>query len=189
MKTQNKQTKTNKQNVGSNNPESELKNRSEQLSGTETQTATTSETKSETAAEKTQTATQDAPVKPYVNFAEREFNRTLSVEKVLEKLQRWMPEQFKLAEVVGKWIWITFPQPPLERVRADLSQLGFHWNNTRKCWQHPCGETLPRGTQEPRDKYEAWFPSASAALRAKKAQARKAEVYFDAEQKTAAAAA
>ena len=183
MKTQNKQTKTNKQNVGSNNPVSELKNRSEQLSGTETQTATASETKSE------ETATQDAPVKPYVNFAEREFNRTLSVEKVLEKLQRWMPEQFKLAEVVGKWIWISFPESPAERVRADLSQMGFHWNNTRKCWQHPCGQTLPRGTQEPRDKYEAWFPSASAALRNKKAQARKAEVYFDEAQKAAAAAA
>ena len=185
MKT-NKQTKTNKQNVESNNGGNtnlvELKNRSEQLSGTENQTATTPETK-------TETATQDAPVKPYVNFAEREFNRTLSVEKVLEKLQRWMPEQFKLAEVVGKWIWISFPESPAERVRADLSQLGFHWNNTRKCWQHPCGQTLPRGTQEPRDKYEAWFPSASAALRAKKAQARKAEVYFDSEQKTAAAAA
>ena len=189
MKTQNKQTKTNKQNVGSNNggstdPVSELKNRSEQLSGTETQTET-----AKTSEPKAETATQDAPVKPYVNFAEREFNRTLRVEKVLEKLQRWMPEQFKLAEVVGKWIWISFSEPPLERVRADLSQLGFHWNNTRKCWQHPCGQTLPRGTQEPRDKYEAWFPSASAALRNKKAQARKAEVYFDAEQKTAAAAA
>ena len=66
MKTQNKQTKTNKQNLGSNNggrtdPVSELKNRSEQSSGTETQTETakTSETKTE------ETATQDAPVKPY----------------------------------------------------------------------------------------------------------------------------
>jgi hypothetical protein len=40
-----------------------------------------------------------------VNFAERDFNRKLSVEKILEKLERWMPEQFKLAEIVGKWIW------------------------------------------------------------------------------------
>jgi len=46
-----------------------------------------------------------------VNFAERDFNRKLSVEKVLEKLERWMPEQFKLAEVVGKWIWVTFVDP------------------------------------------------------------------------------
>ena len=90
-----------------------------------------------------------------------------AVEKVLEKLERWMPEQFKLAEVVGKWVWITFPEPPAERVRAELSQLGFHWNNTRKCWQHPCGATLPRGTQEPRTKYEVWFPMDAARRKAK----------------------
>ena len=156
--------KTNKQNKTNSKNSSELKNRTEQLS--ETEKTKTSET--ETAAENT--ATQDAPVKPYVNFKERDFNRKLSVAKVLERLERWMPEQFKLAEVVGKWIWITFPEQPAERVRADLSQLRFHWNNTRKCWQHPCGETLPRGTQEPREKYEAWFPNAHAALLKKQAQ-------------------
>jgi hypothetical protein len=107
----------------------------------------------------------NVPIKPYVNFAERDFNRTLSVEKVLEKLKRWMPAQYELAEVVGKWVWITFPEPPAERVRAELSQLGFHWNNTRKCWQHPCGATLPRGTQEPRSKYEVWFPMAAEKRR------------------------
>ena len=98
-------------------------------------------------------------IKPYVNYAERDFNRKLPVEKVLEILRRWMPRQFELAEVVGKWIWITFPEQPLERVRAELSQLGFHWNNTRKCWQHPCGETLPRGTEEPRSKYTTYHPA------------------------------
>ena len=62
---------------------------------------------------------------------------------------------------------LPFPNRPLERVRAELSQLGFHWNNTRKCWQHPCGETLPRGTQEPRAKYEVWFPMDAARRKAK----------------------
>jgi hypothetical protein len=98
-------------------------------------------------------------IKPYVNYAEREFNRKLPVEKVLEILRRWMPRQFELAEVVGKWVWITFAEQPAERVRAELSQLGFHWNNTRKCWQHPCGETLPRGTEEPRSKYPTYHPA------------------------------
>jgi hypothetical protein len=168
MKT-NKQTKTNKKTAaahadGSNG--SGLLNRTEQLS--ETEPAKTSETETDTAPQ--ETGTVNAPVKPYVNFAERDFNRKLSVEKVLEKLERWMPEQFKLAEVVGKWIWITFPEPPIERIRAELSQLGFHWNNTRKCWQHPCGETLPRGQQEPREKYDAWFPNAHAAFLKKQAQ-------------------
>ena len=188
--------KTNKQNQKKTNSKtsSELKNRSEQSSGTETATATETETATETA-KTPETATETAPakspnsgnaVKPYVNFAERDFNRTLSVEKVLEKLRRWMPAQLELAEVVGRWVWITFPEPPLERVRADLSQLGFHWNNTRKCWQHPCGQTLPRGQQEPREKYSVWFPSAIEALRQKKARSQRDEVPFDREQAAAA---
>ncbi len=171
MKTKNQNNKASQSNNktgstnGSTNIVSELKNRTEQLSQTPTETP-----KSETAPAKTEaaTVTQDAPVKPYVNFAERDFNRKLSVEKVLEKLERWMPAQYELAEVVGKWVWISFPEAPAERVRAELSQLGFHWNNVRKCWQHPCGETLPRGQQEPREKYDTWFPMASAARTAAK---------------------
>ena len=163
---------TNKKNrAGSSKNSPELKNRTEQLSETETASAKTPETAPETA----QPVTQNAPVKPYVNFAERDFNRSLPVEKVLEKLKRWMPVQYELAEVVGKWVWITFPEAPDERIRAELSQLGFHWNNGRKCWQHPCGETLPRGTQEPRGKYEVWFPAATEALRQKKAQSEQLE--------------
>ena len=154
--------KTNKQNKTNKKTNPELQNRTERLSEIEPATAKTPETETAKAPE---TVTQNAPVKPYVNFAERDFNRSLPVEKVLEKLERWMPEQFKLAEVVGKWVWITFPEPPAERVRAELSQLGFHWNNTRKCWQHPCGATLPRGTQEPRTKYEVWFPMAAEKRR------------------------
>jgi hypothetical protein len=111
MKT-NKQNKTNKKRVAANAAGSELKNRTEQLS--ETETAKTSETETEPK----ETGTVNAPVKPFVNFAERDFNRKFSVEKVLEKLERWMPEQFQLARVVGKWIWISFPEPPIERIRA-----------------------------------------------------------------------
>jgi len=158
MKTS-KQNKTDKKAQQAVGPE--LKNRTEQFTESETETATAPEQNPQSE----QTATQDAPVKPYVNFAERDFNRSLPVEKVLEKLQRWMPAQYEHAEVVGKWVWITFPEAPAERIRAELSQLGFHWNNTRKCWQHPCGETLPRGTQEPRAKYDVWFPMADAKRR------------------------
>ena len=32
-------------------------------------------------------------------------------------------------------------------------------------------QTLPRGQQEPKQKYEVWFPRSIAALRQKKAQA------------------
>jgi hypothetical protein len=110
------------------------------------------------------TTRQGDSVRPYVNFAERAFNRTLPTDKVLAALKRWTPRAYELAKVVGKWVWIQFPEQPEERLRADLSQLGFHWNNTRKCWQHPCGETLPRGSQEPTAKYETYFPADRVAI-------------------------
>jgi hypothetical protein len=144
--------KTNKQNKAEKKNKSELQSRSEQLSGNNnSQTATAPEQQPTTAPQKT--------VRPYVNFEERDRNRQLPVEKVLDTLRQWMPRAYELAEVVGKWIWITFPEQPVETLRADLSQLGFHWNNTRKCWQHPCGETLPRGQQNPREKYATYFPA------------------------------
>ena len=141
--------KTNKQNKAEKKNKSELLSRSEQLSGNNnSQTATAPE----------QPAPQKS-VRPYVNFEERDRNRQLPVDKVLDTHRQWMPRAYELAEVVGKWIWITFPEQPVETLRADLSQLGFHWNNTRKCWQHPCGETLPRGQQNPREKYATYFPA------------------------------
>ncbi len=138
--------KTNKQNKAEKKNSSELPSRSEQVSG-----KNNSPTATATAPQKT--------VRPYVNFAEREANRQLPTDKVLSTLRQYIPRAYELAEVVGKWIWITFPEQPVEKLRADLSQLGFHWNNTRKCWQHPCGETLPRGQQNPREKYTTYHPA------------------------------
>ena len=159
--------KTKQQNKQENKNSKELLSRSEQLSKSETATAKTPE---KTQTTETAEAAPNKPARSYVNFEERDRNRQLPADRVLEILRRWMPRQYELAEVVGKWIWITFPEQPAERVRADLSQLGFHWNNTRKCWQHPCGETLPRGQQEPRQKYDAWFPNAHAAFLKKQAE-------------------
>jgi len=162
-------TKTNKQNQNKTQKTPETQNRTEQLSEN-----TAAETPASESPLVSGPVVSGPSVKPFVNFAERDFNRKLPVEKVLEKLRRWMPKQYELAEVVGQWIWITFPEQPAETVRADLSQLGFHWNNTRKCWQHPCGETLPRGQQEPRDKYEVWFPRTMATRRRKQKEAQDA---------------
>jgi len=143
--------KTNKQNKSEKKNKSELLSRSEQLSGNNnSQTAT---------APAPETTPNSPKVLPYVNFEERDRNRQLPVDKVLDTLRQWIPRAYELAEVVGRWIWISFPEQPVEKLRADLSQLGFHWNNTRKCWQHPCGETLPRGQQNPREKYATYFPA------------------------------
>jgi hypothetical protein len=61
------------------------------------------------------------------------------------------------AEVVGNWIWITFYEQPEAQVRQELSQLGFHWNNVRKCWQHPCGHVAAGTKDDPRHKYGSKF--------------------------------
>ena len=143
MKT-NKQTKNQNQNTNNNSNTNGLQNRSEQLSTEERKTDQTGQGKN---------------VKPYVNYAEREANRVLPTNEVLQKLRSTMPEQYGLAEVIGKWIWITFGEIPSEQIRAKLSQLGFHWNNVRKCWQHPCGQVTQRGTQDPREKYGSNFPA------------------------------
>ena len=101
---------------------------------------------------------QDARVLPYVNYAERERCRALPVPEVLAHLQRWYPDVYALAEVVGKWVWVTFPEQPAETVRGQLSQFGFHWNNSRKCWQHPCGQFATEGSDaDPRQKYGTYF--------------------------------
>ncbi len=99
-----------------------------------------------------------ARVLPYVNFQQREENRALSTDKVLDLLRQWIPAAYDLAQVVGKWVWVTFPEAPAETVRGQLSQFGFHWNNARKCWQHPCGQFATAGSsQDPREKYGTHF--------------------------------
>ncbi|MDD5139538.1 MAG: hypothetical protein PHY43_04660 [Verrucomicrobiales bacterium] len=63
-----------------------------------------------------------------------------------------------MAEVVGKWVWIQFSDKQPPTVTRVLAELGFHWNNTRQTWQHPCG-TIPdeRATYDPRQRYGSYF--------------------------------
>src|SRR5882672_531319 len=104
---------------------------------------------------------QPKQAKPSVDFAKREANRLLPTEQVLKLLKRWLPRQFELAEVVGKWVWIQFTEAPEQKIRADLSQLGFHWNTKRQAWQHPCGQFTAGSPSEPREKYSSYFPADS----------------------------
>ena len=101
---------------------------------------------------------QAARVLPFVNFQQREENRALATQEVLDLLRKWLPAQYELAEVIGKWVWLSFPEAPAETVRAQLSQFGFHWNNTRESWQHPCGQFVTQGSgKDPRQTYGSRF--------------------------------
>ena len=96
--------------------------------------------------------------RPKINLELRRANRKLETEKLLALLRSETPNFFDLAEVVGKWVWIQFSDKQPPTVTRVLAELGFHWNNTRQAWQHPCG-TIPdeRATYDPRKRYGSYF--------------------------------
>jgi hypothetical protein len=99
-----------------------------------------------------QTLNESSPVKR-VDFEKRQANRQLPTERVLELLKRWLPVAFDRAEIVGKWVWVSFTEKQPQSLTAELSQLGFHWNNRRQVWQHPCG-VFKGEPVDPRSKYQ-----------------------------------
>jgi hypothetical protein len=89
----------------------------------------------------------------------RKKNRTLPTDKVLTMLQQQDRRLWELAEVVGKWIWVSFSEQPAPTVRQTLAQLGFHWNRTRQAWQHPCGQFRLSSAGDPHEKYTSYQPA------------------------------
>jgi hypothetical protein len=85
-------------------------------------------------------------------------NRRLPTDTILNYLQTQFPKQYELAEVVGKWIWLDSPAKT-KRLASGLWLLGFHWNDRRGVWQHPCGKFDPIGSHpaDPRIKYGSYF--------------------------------
>ena len=106
-------------------------------------------------AETPKQATPERPPLPRIDFARRRANRELSTERVIQLLQREAPRLLDLAEVVGKWVWIQFTDKQPRDVTARLAELGFHWNNKRQVWQHPCGALTHGSPGDPRAKYGA----------------------------------
>jgi hypothetical protein len=85
----------------------------------------------------------------------------MATQAVLDALKQALPRQFELAEVVGRWVWLEVSparQPGLAKV---LWSLGFHWNQRRGAWQHPCGKFDPLGSHptDPRTKYRSYYPA------------------------------
>src|ERR1700761_7951748 len=89
------------------------------------------------------------------SYAEHEANRELNTQTVLDFLKSKLPQQYELAEIVGTWIWLDFPKASDRAAANTLYRLGFHWNQRRCVWQHPCGAFAPYAPHpgEPRAKY------------------------------------
>ena len=96
--------------------------------------------------------------RPKIDLALRRANRNLETEKLLALLRSNAPRFFELAEVVGKWVWITFTEKQPSEVTRVLAELGFHWNYSRQLWQHPCGTIVEeRASYDPRKRYGSYF--------------------------------
>jgi hypothetical protein len=100
--------------------------------------------------------------RPQINLALRRMNRKLETDKLLVLLRNQTPKFFELAEVVGKWVWIQFDGKQPSEITRVLAELGFHWNNTRQAWQHPCGTITDRADYDPRKRYGSYFPAKAA---------------------------
>jgi len=94
-------------------------------------------------------------------FVRHCVNRRLSTETILNYLRTRLPRQYEVAEVVGKWVWLDVSPARKPGLASVLWALGFHWNQRRGVWQHPCGSFNPFGIHpaDPRAKYRSYFPA------------------------------
>jgi hypothetical protein len=89
-----------------------------------------------------------------LDFQKRETNRRLPTSEVLNLLEREAPLLFRLAQIVGNWVWIQFPEKQPREITSMLAQIGFHWNKNRQVWQHPCGVFCDQAADyDPRKRY------------------------------------
>jgi len=47
------------------------------------------------------------------------------------------------AELVGKWVWVTFAAKPARDLRDQMRLLGFIYSARRGKWAHNCGHPTP----------------------------------------------
>ena len=98
-----------------------------------------------------------------IDSALRQANRSMTTNQVLEHLRTEALDVFRMAEVVGKWVWVHFDTSPAAQVRQHLAQLGFHWNGNRQAWQHPCGAFSLGSKADPRETYATSYPGEAAS--------------------------
>ena len=138
---------------------SELNNRSHHQSEPET-AAPEAQSAIAPVADQTAAPEQKPDNRLPIDSEARKQNRTLPTPKVLNALFTSLPDVYRVAEVVGKWVWVTFKESPAAEIRQQLAQLGFHWNRERQAWQHPCGSfTLGASPADPHEKYSSYYPA------------------------------
>jgi hypothetical protein len=58
------------------------------------------------------------------------------------------------AEMVGKWVWVTFAEKPARQMCEALRQIGFVFSRRHRKWAHNCGHpTKSASSSSPFSKY------------------------------------
>ena len=82
--------------------------------------------------------------------------------KTTAEVVEWCAENDLPADLVGRWVWLKFPEKPDKAVRTAIKAAGFKWCKNRGEWAHSCGIPSRRGSRPPRFTYGA-VPVASVA--------------------------
>ena len=127
-------------------------NQNDQLKGLPVQSS-----KSVVGTESSHTSSSRTDTRPRIDMAKRTANRQLATRDLLALLRSEAPSLYEVAQVVGKWVWVQFSEKQPPEVTSVLAQLGFHWNNKRQVWQHPCGVLTEGSPDDPREKYGSTF--------------------------------
>ena len=103
-------------------------------------------------------SSHSSDTRPRIDLAKRDTNRQLGTQALLVLLRTQAPALYDVAQIVGKWVWVQFSEKQPPEITSQLAQLGFHWNNKRQCWQHPCGVPMTEASpDDPRAKYGSLF--------------------------------
>ena len=129
-------------------------NQNEQLKGLPVQSS-----KSVVGAGAPGTSRSSNDTRPRIDMAQRQTNRQLGTQALLALLRTQAPNLYDISQIVGKWVWVQFADKQAPEVTSVLAQLGFHWNNKRQLWQHPCGIMTEGSPDDPREKYGSLFPA------------------------------
>ena len=81
--------------------------------------------------------------------------KTTQTHNLIEVIDFCQKNGFHQAEIVGRWVWLSFEQKPNAEIRQKLKDFGFRWVHRRGRWAHNCGHYSRQGKGDPRLKYGA----------------------------------
>ena len=98
-----------------------MKTNKKQIEGTREQIRTVEQNTNAQTAQSANTPAAKPDNRLPIDTEARKKNRSLPTAKVLELLQQHDRRLWELAEVVGKWIWVSFSEQPPAAARQTLS--------------------------------------------------------------------